>query len=83
MTTDTHDNASCCYENTAYFILQKHGQCNMERLDELLLSPTSTNPTPTFLTPDNNWLLGADPYATFDTGTCTTYSNVQPKMLRK
>ena len=55
----------------------------MDRLDELLLSPVSTNPTTTFLTPDNNWLLGADPYATFDTNTCTTYSNVQPKMLRK
>lgn len=66
----------------AYVFLQKHGQCKADCLDELLLSPASTNPTPTFLTPDNNWLLGADPFAAYDS-TCTTYTNTQPKMLRK
>ena len=55
----------------------------MECLDELLLSPASTNTTPTFVTPDTNWLLGADPFATYSNSTCTTYRNMEPKMLRK
>lgn len=66
----------------ALFVIQKHGQYKVECLDEMLLSPVaSANTTPTFVTPDSNWLLGTDPFGAYHN--TSTYSSMQMKMLCK
>lgn len=61
---------------------QQHGQCKVDCLDELLISPICTSTTPTYTSPDGNWLLGADPFSAYNT-TCVPHSDMQTKLLGK
>jgi len=62
---------------------QKHGMHEVDRLDDVLLSPVSSKISPTSLVApvaNSNWL--PDPYTGYS-GTHTTYSNKHSRVTRK